>query len=106
MDITVQCQIDVFNWLLKYISPIRSVSLDYKNVSSILVSADSLVMKDLVEECLTFIKNNLKDIVNYNDSIPPFKSHLAKRLANMVSTDELDVLRDKKNYLLSRLFKK
>ena len=107
LDITVQCQIDVFKWLLKYINPINdSIHLDYKNVSSILVSADSLVMKDLVEECLIFIKTHLKEIVKWNDNIPAFKSHLAKKLANEVSIEDLDALGDKKNYLLSRLFKK
>lgn len=50
LDITIQCQIDVFKWLLKYISTPERPQLDLKNVSSILVSADSLIMKDLVQE--------------------------------------------------------
>ena len=107
LDITVQCQIDVFRWLVRYINPNwESLSLDFKNVSSVLVSADSLVMDDLVEECLKFIKSHLPDIVKFNENIPPYKSHLAKRLASIITIDELENLGNKKNYLVSRLFKK
>lgn len=106
LDITVQWQIDVFKWLLKYITGPELPLLDVKNVSSILVSADSLIMKDLVQEWLSFITNNLADIVKVNESTPPYKSHLAKELAKMISIDTLDSLGDKKSYLLSRLYKK
>jgi len=42
---------------MKYIDPAKEKpSFDNRNVSSILVSADSLVMEDLVEECLGYIK--------------------------------------------------
>lgn len=106
LDITVQCQIDVFVWLLKYITEQTPPTLDFKNVSSILVSADSLIMKDVVEEWLLYIKNNLEQIVNSNVNIPPFKSHLAKQLAKIVPVSALSQIGDQKNYLTSRLYKK
>lgn len=103
----MQCQIDIFKWLIKYIDPKENQPiLDCKNVSSVLVSADSLIMKDLVDECLMFIKTNLSDIVKLNENVPPYKSHIAKQLAKMISIEELNSLEDRKNYLLSRLYKK
>lgn len=38
--------------------------------------------------------------------VPPFKSHLAKQLAKIINIEELDKLGDRKNYLISRLYKK
>lgn len=49
---------------------------------------------------------HLADIVRSVDNIPPYKSHLAKKLADSVKIDDLEALGNKKNYLLSRLFKK
>lgn len=97
LDITVQCQIDIFKWLIKYIDPKENQpTLDCRNVSSVLVSADSLIMKDLVDECLMFIKTHLSDIVKLNENVLPYKSHIAKQLAKMISIEELDSLGDRK----------
>ena len=63
LDITVQCQIEVFKWLLRYIGNKEKPPLEPSNVTSILVSADSLIMRDLVDEWLIYIKNNIAAIV-------------------------------------------
>ena len=66
LDITVQWQIEVFKWLLRYIANKDKPELEPKNVTSILVSADSLIMKDLVEEWLGYMKDHMDEIVKYN----------------------------------------
>jgi hypothetical protein len=68
LDITVQCQIPIFKWLIRYLTDSEKPVLDPKIVSSVLVSADSLIMKDVVEECLNYIKQNLEEIVELSCS--------------------------------------
>lgn len=63
-------------------------------------------MKDLVQEWLDYISTNLAEITKINENTPPYKSHLAKELAKLVTIDHLDSLGDRKSYLLSRLYKK
>jgi hypothetical protein len=71
IDISVHCDIKIFEWLMKYLKmkdpempreePIPK--LDIKNVISILISSDFLQMKILVQECIDFVIENLHDVV-------------------------------------------
>lgn len=71
IDISVHCDIKIFEWLMKYLKqkesdlPIEagSPTLDIKNVISILISSDFLQMKVLVQECVDFVIENLHDVV-------------------------------------------
>jgi len=38
-------------------------------------------MPDLIEQCLDYIKDNIFEIVEKSDSIPMYKSHIAKKLS-------------------------
>jgi hypothetical protein len=83
IDISVHCDIKIFEWLMKYLKqkdaiehgkPIPTTNpdgtpmengpkLDIKNVISILISSDFLQMKGLVQECIDFVIENLHDVV-------------------------------------------
>lgn len=79
IDISVHCDIKIFEWLMKYlkqkesginngdnkveISGDQGPKLDIKNVISILISSDFLQMKGLVQECIDFVIENLHDVV-------------------------------------------
>jgi hypothetical protein len=73
IDISVHCDIKIFEWLMKYLKQKESDTqkpvdengpkLDIKNVISILISSDFLQMKGLVQECIDFVIENLHDVV-------------------------------------------
>ena len=44
IDISVHCDIKIFEWLMKYLKEAQPPSLDLKNVISILISSDFLGM--------------------------------------------------------------
>ena len=81
IDISVHCDIKIFEWLMKYLKMKDQINnglisttasnedqannpkLDIKNVISILISSDFLQMKILVEECINFVIENVHDVV-------------------------------------------
>jgi len=48
IDISVHCDIKIFEWLMKYLKDNNEPKLDLKNVISILISSDFLGMQQLV----------------------------------------------------------
>lgn len=52
IDISVHCDIKIFEWLMKYLKDNEEPALDLKNVISILISSDFLGMQKLVDECI------------------------------------------------------
>ncbi len=63
-------------------------------------------MPDLIEQCLDYIKDNIFEIVEKSDSIPMYKSHIAKKLSWKIPIEILDKVNDPKDVLVSRLYKK
>lgn len=107
LDISIQCQIQLFKWLIKYIRNKSAVEkISYKNVHQILISADFLIMPELIEACLNYIRDNIREIVEKSENIPTYKSHLAKKLARLVPIETLDNLPGSRDQLVSRLYKK
>ena len=54
IDISVHCDIGIFDWLMRYIH-MREPSIEVKNAVSILISSEFLKMKGLVEKALSFV---------------------------------------------------
>ena len=63
-------------------------------------------MPDLIDSCLFYIRDNIKEIVDKSENIPTYKRHLAKRLAKLIPIEMLDALSDSRDQLISRLYKK
>lgn len=55
-DISVHCDVNIFEWLMKYLKESDKPKLDIKNVISILISSEFLKMKRLVDECTRYIQ--------------------------------------------------
>ena len=130
IDISVHCDIKIFEWLMKYLKqkdggiveppkPNPSSNnlaeggenqtgpkLDIKNVISILISSDFLQMKGLVQECIDFVIENLHDVVRLPIDMNCLNQNLIKRIANQVTIERLDDLVDKRDKLTSKLFMK
>jgi len=71
-----------------------------------LISAEFLIMPELIEECLDYIWDNIHEVIEKSDTIPTYKSHIAKKLAWKISIEILDKLHDPKDVLVSWLYKK
>lgn len=105
IDISVHCDIGIFDWLMRHIHR-KEPKLDAKNAISILISSDFLQMGPLVDESVKFVANNLQDIIALPIDMNCLSSPLVKKLATFVTTDDLHTLKDKKDKLTSKLYMK
>ena len=58
IDISVHCDISIFDWLMKYVHGLKP-QMEVKTAISILISSDFLQMAGLVEESLIYVSENL-----------------------------------------------
>ncbi|KAM8710630.1 hypothetical protein ACLKA7_017281 [Drosophila subpalustris] len=122
MDISVHCDIQIFDWLMKWIkhsaqshelqAPGQSnfgaagPQLDGNNVVPILVSASFLQMEPLLLECLAFCHAHLSEVVRTSTNLSCLNDALVCRLAAMFTNLELEMVRDKKERVTPRLWTK
>lgn len=62
IDISVHCDINIFDWLMRYIHR-KEPKIEVKNSVSILISSDFLQMDELVEDALIFVARNIGQII-------------------------------------------
>ena len=62
IDISVHCDINIFDWLMRYIHR-KEPQVEVKNAVSILISSDFLQMEDLVEEALNYVARKIGQII-------------------------------------------
>jgi hypothetical protein len=108
LDISVHCDIQIFEWLMKYLTnpQVQSRTLETGSVISILISAEYLQMPRLVDECVTFMKNHLLDVLKLPIDLNCITSPILRDLAAVTNVEELDELKDRKDKLISRLYMK
>ncbi|XP_055844997.1 SANT and BTB domain regulator of class switch recombination isoform X2 [Episyrphus balteatus] len=111
MDISVHCDIQIFEWLMKWIkkTPDQQDSLpqlDATNVVPILVSASFLQMEPLLLDCLSFCHARLSDVVRSSTNLSCLNDSIITRLAAMFTNLELEVVKDKKERVTPRLWTK
>eukprot|EP00435_Cladocopium_sp_Y103_P056142 s624_g18.t2 len=105
VEISVHCDIKVFEWLAEYMDGSREVStLDTKDVVSILISADFLQMKALVEECIERMYGSLEHILALPLDLGCLPERLVLSLAAHFDLSTLEKLEDKHDRLKSRLY--
>ena len=105
IDISVHCDINIFDWLMRYVHR-KEPLLEVKNAVSILISSDFLQMEALVEESVRYVAKNLQEIISLPIDMNCMNSSLIKKLASHIALDDLDNLRDKKDKLTSKLYMK
>jgi len=54
IDISVHCDVNIFEWLVRFLKKPDECKLDIKNVISILISSEFLGMARLVDLCIDF----------------------------------------------------
>jgi hypothetical protein len=98
IDISVHCDINIFDWLMRYVHK-KEPKLEIKNSVSILISSDFLQMAPLVEESVQFVSKNIHEIVTLPIDMNCLNSVLIKKLARNISVEDLEGLKDKKDKL-------
>ena len=105
IDISVHCDINIFDWLMRYVHK-KEPKLEVKNSISILISSDFLQMPTLVDEAIRFVGKNLQEIIQLPIDMNCMNSTLIKKLATLIPLEELTNLKDKKDKLSSKLYMK
>ena len=80
IDISVHCDINIFDWLMRYIHK-KEPKLEVKNAISILISSDFLQMAHLVSESVDFVSKNIHEIIGLPIDMNCLNSVLVKHLA-------------------------
>lgn len=111
MDISVHCDLLIFEWLMKWVKRDAIPSDDYpslepSNVIPILVSASFLQMEPLLLDCLSFCHARLNEIVKTSSNLSCLNDSIIARLAAMFTNLELEMVRDKKDRVAPRLWTK
>ncbi|XP_001648568.2 uncharacterized protein KIAA1841 homolog [Aedes aegypti] len=111
MDISVHCDLQIFEWLMKWVKK-DSMSqddwpaLDPSNVVPILVSASFLQMEPLLLDCLSFCHARLNEVVKASANLACLNDSIITRLAAMFTNLELEMVKDKKDRIAPRLWTK
>ncbi|KNC30373.1 hypothetical protein FF38_02690 [Lucilia cuprina] len=120
MDISVHCDIQIFEWLMKWVKSENANSntssvdpnndmapnLNVNNVVPILVSASFLQMEPLLMDCLSFCHSRLGEVVRVSTNLSCLNDTIITRMAAMFTNVELEMVCDKKDRLLPRLWTK
>jgi hypothetical protein len=87
---------------MKYGGP----KLDIKNAVTILIPAEFLKIDRLVRECLDFIGEHIEEISRVMVDMSCINTNIIREMAKKVSLDRLDLLKERKDKIVSRLFMK
>lgn len=157
LDISVHCDLDTFEWLIKYIhldkqiirkeckadtegaitdpnatsastpangmtvlpmfdaiskyeatvlKPVDDLTLNLSNIITLLVAAEYLKMDRLKDQCIEFIGMYFEEICKLKINMNFLKSQTLERLSQFVDIEVLDVMRERKDKFISKLFDK
>lgn len=111
MDISVHCDLQIFEWLMKWVKKDTHSSddcpnLDASNVVPILVSASFLQMEPLLLDCLSFSHGRLNEVIKASANLSCLNDNIITRLAAMFTNTELEQVKDKKDRIVPRLWTK
>lgn len=102
LDISVHCDVEIFEWLMNYVhNPCLNPLLDLSILVSILISSDFLLMDSLVDICLENIAGRLQEFVKLPIDLSCISDKLVNKLAvlthpkvsNLISLSLIDYLR-------------
>ena len=105
VDISVHCDILVFEWLIQYISNDTKPELEIHNVVSILISSHFLQMNLLVTQCINFMCKYLNEIVQLPLDLSCLNDEIIKMIATKLNILQIDLLNDPTDKIVSRLYR-
>lgn len=106
LEISVHCDVEIFEWLMQYMLSKERPQLEMTKVVSILISSDFLQMQDLVKQCLEFTAKNLDEVVKLPIDMSCLNQVLLKQLSKFIDPEQLDEVKDRKDKLVSKIYMK
>jgi hypothetical protein len=109
IDISVHCDIEIFEWLMKYVKRKdlnTEPKLEITNCVSIMLSADFLLMNDLLDKCILFISKHLNTILQSPNLIGGINDSIQVKLAACIPIKTLESLHDRKDKIKTKLFQR
>lgn len=79
VDITVHCDVNIFEWLTKWMNSTSPPVLDPTNVVPVLLSAAFLETEKLVEECLHYCHAHTTQILDAKQSFSCLNDQLIEK---------------------------
>ena len=104
LDISVHCDVNIFDWLVRYLQDPTEPKLELQNIISVLISSEFLGIDDLVEKCLVFVSKHLEEVVKLPIEMSCLSASLIDRLSGKVGLTDLATLIDPKDKLSSKLY--
>lgn len=96
--------ISIFESNMQNIS--NDLTLNLSNIITLLVAAEYLKMDKLKEECIEFIGIHFEEIWKLKINMNFLKPQTLERLSQLVDIEVLDVMRERKDKFISKLFDK
>ncbi len=82
IDISVHCDVEIFEWLMTYIhEPDKPPKLEKSIIVSILISSEFLQMENLVDICLENMSTSLNEIIKLPIDLSCISDNLLNKLA-------------------------
>ncbi|KAF7272113.1 hypothetical protein GWI33_015078 [Rhynchophorus ferrugineus] len=111
MDISVHCDIGIFEWLMQWVKKESLLEADWPQLDSqcvipILVSAAFLQMEPLLHDCLLYCHQHMNEILRTATNLNCLNDSVLTRLAAMYTNTEVESIKDRKDKIQSRLFAK
>lgn len=111
MDISVHCDIGIFEWLMQWVKREQLLEADWPTldphcVIPILVSASFLQMEPLLHDCLLYCHEHLNDILKTSSNLSCLNDSVVGRLAAMYTNSEVEMIKDKKDKIQSKIYTK
>lgn len=86
IDISVHCDVEIFEWLMNYIhEPLNPPKMDKSILISILISSEFLQMEPLVELCINQVSQSLNEIIKLPIDLSCISEKLVNRIASISS---------------------
>ncbi|KAI8839950.1 hypothetical protein BC829DRAFT_403536 [Chytridium lagenaria] len=103
VEIDVHCDIEVFDWLMCFITKQKPI-LEPRISVSILISSNFLQMHSLETFCLNYVHDNINDVVKVPIDMSCISKSLLSKLAKLFSVNKLATIIDPKDKMLSKLY--
>ena len=107
IDISVHCDVYIFEWLMRFINQRNDPPLlKCKSAVSILISSEFLQMQRLVDQCLRYVHDNINDVIKLPIDLACINSGLVSRLSSLFTVEELEQIEDHRDKLKGKLWMK
>lgn len=109
MDISVHCDIGIFEWLMRWVKRDQVLEgdrpvLDPQCAIPVLVSAAFLQMEPLLADCLLFCHEHMNEILKTPTSMSCLNDAVLTRLAAMYTNTEIESIKDRKDKVSYEVF--